>query len=80
MYIANGSKTSKKFNKDAAYFIDEAFSHYKPIGATHEGIQFLTLNNFNGKPGVVTGEDIRSFPDKFVNAVSIQRHWNRETV
>ena len=50
VYIVNGSKTGKKFNKDAAYFIDEAFSHYKPIGATHEGIQFLTLNNFNGKP------------------------------
>ena len=80
VYIVNGSKTSKKFNKDAAYFIDEAFSHYKPIGATHEGIQFLTLNNFNGKPGVVTGEDIRSFPDEFVNAISIHRHWNRETV
>jgi catalase len=80
VYIVNGSNTSRRFNKDAVYFIDEAFSHYKPIGATHEGIQFLTINNFDRKPGVVTGEDIRSFADEFVDTISIHRHWNRETV
>ncbi|RDW19359.1 catalase [Oceanobacillus chungangensis] len=80
VYIVNGSNTSKKFNKDAVYFIDEAFSHYKPIGATHEGIQFLTINGYDGKQGVVTGYDIRSFPDEFVKAVSLHRHWDRKII
>jgi len=78
VYIANGS--NKKFNKDAAYFIDEAFSHYKPIGATHQGIQFLTVNKFDGKPGVITGYDIRNFPDEFIRAIAAHRFWNRKIV
>ncbi|BAQ08516.1 catalase related subgroup domain-containing protein [Bacillus sp. OxB-1] len=78
VYIVNGS--NRKFNKDAAYFVDEAFSHYKPIGATHQGIQFLTVNKFDGKPGVIAGYDIQKFPDEFIRAIAAHRFWNRKIV
>ena len=71
VYIVNGSQTNRKFNKDAVYFIDEAFSHYKPIGATHGGIQFLTTNHFDGKPGVIVGDDLRNFRIEFVKLLLI---------
>ncbi|KXH84034.1 catalase [Sporosarcina sp. HYO08] len=80
VYVVNGSKTSKKFNKDAAYFVDEAFSHYKPIGATHQGIQLLTLNKYTGEPGVITGNDVQRFSNDFIDAVAAHRFWNRQTV
>lgn len=77
IYMVNGSKRSKKFNKDAAYFIDKAFSHYKPIGATHEGIKWFEVNQFVGKPGVVVGNDMRKFSKEFKEAIAAHRHWNR---
>ena len=80
VYIVNGSQTSQKFNRDAAYFMDEAFSHYKPIGATGEGIQFLTMNHLVGKPGVIAGNDMNSFPQDFITAIAHHRFWDRKIV
>ena len=80
VYVVNGSQTSRKFNKEAVYFIDEAFSHFKPIGATRGGIQFLTVNHYDGKPGVIVGDDVRSFPEAFIRAVAHHRFWNRKII
>lgn len=80
VYIVNGSETNRNFNKKAVYFIDEAFSHFKPIGATHGGIAFLTVNQFDGKPGVIIGNDVRHFPDEFIKAIGHHRFWNRKIV
>ncbi|WP_156291270.1 catalase [Oceanobacillus salinisoli] len=77
VYMINGSRKSQKFNKDAAYFIDEAFSHYKPIGATHEGRKWLEVNQLIGKPGVVMKDDLKIFADEFIQAVASHRFWNR---
>jgi len=59
--MVNGSQRSEQFNKRAAYFIDEEFNHYKPIGATHEGKQWLEINHFTGKPGVIMADDMKWF-------------------
>ncbi|MCM3088387.1 catalase [Bhargavaea ginsengi] len=80
VYMIRGSRQNKKFNKDAAYFIDEAFSHYKPIGATGEGIAWLKVNDFEGKPGVISGTDIAAFTEEFVKAVAAHRFWERVMV
>ncbi len=80
VYLVNASKTNKAFNKNAANFVNQAFSHYKPIAATHQGIQFFALNNLNGQPGVVTGYDVRNFPDEFINAIALHRYWDRKLV
>lgn len=80
VYMIRGSRQNKKFNKDAAYFIDEAFSHYKPIGATGEGISWLTVNHLDGKPGVIAGTDIAEFTEEFVEAIAAHRFWERVIV
>ncbi|MCW1928301.1 catalase [Bhargavaea beijingensis] len=80
VYMIRGSRKNKKFNKDAAYFIDEAFSHYKPIGATGEGIDWLTVNHLGGKPGVISGTDIEEFTEEFLEAIAAHRFWERVTV
>lgn len=78
VYMVRGSNTNVMFNKDAAYFIDEAFSHYKPIGATGAGIEWLRVNQILGQPGVITGTDMQEFANQFIEAIAVQRFWYRE--
>ncbi|MGN8648013.1 catalase [Gracilibacillus sp. HCP3S3_G5_1] len=80
VYIIRGSNTNKQFNKDVAYFIDEAFSHFKTIGATHEGIKWLEVYQFDSKPGVVTGNNMNTFTPAFIKAIAKHRHWDRQVV
>ncbi|MDQ0221005.1 catalase [Peribacillus cavernae] len=80
IYAAGGSGESKKFLQGAAYFVSEAFSHYKPIGATHEGKQWLEAGNMENSPGVIKGEDVNGFAEEFVEAISAHRHWDRQLV
>ena len=80
VYMIRGSYKNKMFNKDASYFIDEAFSHYKPIGATGEGIKWLEVNHFEGKPGVISGTNITDFVTEFVEAIAAHRFWQRKLV
>ena len=81
VYIGNISQVNRIFNKDAVYFIDEAFSHYKPIGATHDGIPAITINKFGGNQGVIIGDgDMRQFSDEFINAITHHRFWDRKIV
>ncbi|RFU67321.1 catalase [Peribacillus saganii] len=80
IYAVGGTAESKKFYKDAAYFIHEAFNHYKPIGATHEGKQWLEMEKMTNSPGVVVGEDVNEFVSAFVEAIAAHRHWSRQIV
>jgi catalase len=80
VYMIRGSNKDIMFNKDAAYFIDEAFSHYKPIGATGVGIEWLKVNHFEGKPGVISETDITDFVTEFVEAIAAHRFWQRKLV
>ncbi|WP_332695232.1 catalase [Halalkalibacter lacteus] len=79
VYIVGGSKENKTFHKQATYFIEEAFSHYKPIGATEEG-KSLLVDNMDSSPGVVCGGEKKEFTKKFIQAISAHRHWDRELV
>ncbi|MDP4163471.1 MAG: catalase [Bacillota bacterium] len=76
LYAAGGTDVSEKFLKKTAYFIEEAFSHYKPIGATHEGTQWV--EKLEGTPGIVTGTNGKEFAVQFVEAIAAHRHWDRK--
>ncbi|MEL3974017.1 catalase [Rossellomorea oryzaecorticis] len=80
LYVAGGKVIDKKFKDDTVYFVKEAFAHFKPIGATHEGAHLLEEIGVNNASGVVTGEDMNTFTSQFINAVSAHRHWDRELV
>jgi len=77
LFAAGGSKTDEKFTKDAKYFINEAYMHYKPVGIAHEGANWLQENNMISSVGVVPLENMETFIEKFVSAIAAHRHWDR---
>ncbi|UOQ95395.1 catalase [Halobacillus shinanisalinarum] len=79
VYVVGGNSVSQKFHQDAMYFIDEAFKHFKPIGATHEGKKWLKKADLEKSPGVVLGdEDSSEFAKEFSEAVAAHRFWDRQ--
>ncbi|MGH2316391.1 catalase [Planococcus sp. SE5232] len=77
LLAVGGPDVSKTFAKNAAKFLGEAFDHYKAIGAVQEGQKWLAAAEMLGQPGVVTGEEA-NFTERFIEAVTAHRHWNRE--
>ncbi|MFD1039102.1 catalase [Virgibacillus byunsanensis] len=80
IYIVGGTSDSKVFNKNTTYFLTDAYKHYKPIGATHDGIMLLNENNIPNSPGVVIGSNLQNFAGNFVQAIAAHRHWNRDVI
>ncbi|RKQ33467.1 catalase [Oceanobacillus halophilus] len=79
IYVVGGSVASNVFHKNTTYYLNEAFKHYKPIGASNDGIRFLEENNLNGSIGVVEGKG-PTFIKEFTLAIAEHRHWNRKVV
>lgn len=80
IYAVGGNQESKGFYQSANYFINEAFSHFKPIGGTHEGMKWLENNDLVGQSGIVTGTDMNKFVNEFSQAIATHRHWDRKLV
>ncbi|ALC89356.1 catalase [Bacillus sp. FJAT-18017] len=80
IYIVGGSENSPKFKKTALDFVQEAFEHYKPIGATHAGAEVVEQAGILGQPGVIAGSDPSEFAAQFVHAIAAHRFWDREVV
>ncbi|PAV27604.1 catalase HPII [Virgibacillus profundi] len=79
IYVVGGgdSLDNNVFHKQTTYYVKEAFKHYKPIGATHDGVGWLEESNMTGTPGVVDGNN-NDFVNKFVGAIAAHRHWDRK--
>lgn len=80
IYIVGGEGMDSTFYRNTNYFVKEAFKHYKPLGATHDGIGWLEENNMLGSPGVVYAENNKEFTEKFTQAIAQHRHWKRKVV
>ncbi|MFC7393748.1 catalase [Scopulibacillus cellulosilyticus] len=80
LYVVGGSGVSKKFRQYASCFIHEAYHHFKPIGATHEGEKWLKAEGIKNSPGVVIEKDIKGFKESFLDAISAHRHWDRQEI
>ncbi|ASQ44837.1 catalase [Legionella clemsonensis] len=92
VFIPGGSRSIKVLAKqgDALNFINEAFKHCKPLGATGDGVDLLMLSSIKGvtysagelqnDQGVVTIKqhtDLMPFIDQFKAAIAQHRHWQR---
>ncbi|SHG01121.1 catalase [Ornithinibacillus halophilus] len=80
LYIVGGNGENKKFHMETTKFLHEAFMHYKPIGATHDGKKWLVENEMATSKGVVATDDINKFATLFVEAIAAHRHWDREII
>jgi len=79
VYVAGGEKASKMFDKLATEYVQEAFEHYKPIGAMKEGIQWLDKLNIKESLGVLACEDDAvTFADEFTQMIAKHRFWDRK--
>ncbi|GAB3792603.1 hypothetical protein GCM10028868_08070 [Virgibacillus kimchii] len=77
VYAAGGMEKSKEFDSNASYYLKEAFSHFKPIGATHEGKDLIKAQNLSAQSGVIMEASVNSFAEQFTEAVSKHRFWDR---
>jgi len=80
LYVVGGGTQSKMFHKHTNYYVNETFKHYKPIGASHDGLAYFDENKIAGQPGVISGENMNAFTKDFVLAIATHRHWDRQIV
>ena len=90
IYVAGGKESSQSLKSDTGVkgFLNEAFGHFKAIGAANEGIELLESagiikagNEGQPVPGVIIVKDsgdLSPFTSDFINAVTEHRHWDRE--
>lgn len=86
LYVAGGQQSvdSLMQKKEAVYFVDEAYSHFKTVGAGKEAAGMLAAAGIaleSGAPGVVvfeSGKEVTGDSQKFINAIVQHRHWSRK--
>lgn len=78
IYAVGSASVSRKFAKEAARYVGEAFDHYKPVGATHDGMKWIEAADMQGQPGIITGSADGSFAADFIAAITKHRHWDRQ--
>ncbi|MGE7906350.1 catalase [Peribacillus sp. NPDC094092] len=81
VYVAGGQESvdALKASKEPIYFVDEAYNHFKAIGAGKEGAEILS------KAGIVSNDPASGIVDvtdnnggtAFIEAIAKHRHWNR---
>ncbi|GAA0608758.1 catalase [Virgibacillus siamensis] len=78
LYVAGGKDINEASLKKIQYYTDETFAHYKTIGATHEGKEWLDKHKLSGNSGVITEDDWKVFTRQFIEAITEHRHWSRK--
>lgn len=95
IYVPGGKQSIEALKDmgDALHFLNEAFKHCKPIGATSEGVDLLMASDIKGTKlaeqsdsGVVADQgvisvrgaaDLDSFSKSFADAIAKHRFWMR---
>ena len=95
IYVPGGKQSIEALKDmgDALHFLNEAFKHCKPIGATSEGVDLLMASDIKGTKlaeqsdsGVVADQgvisvrgaaDLDSFSKSFAVAIAKHRFWMR---
>ncbi len=81
VFVAGGkaAATALANNGDVVHFVEEAYKHYKPLGAAGDGQSVLraAVGDVAGQPGVVTGATGEAVASAFQTAVAAHRHWAR---
>lgn len=79
LYVVGGSADNQaKFNQDILININQAFRHYKPIGVAQTGRPFLNESYAKIGPGIVVQTGNADFGEQFVEAIAMQRFWDRD--
>lgn len=77
IYIVTGDKVNDKFATDVKKFIQETYMHFKPLLLSQTASVFLKKEMI-GQPGVTISNEEGKYEVKFINDISVQRHWDRD--
>lgn len=80
IYVGGGNMEDKAFKMNANYYVSEAFKHFKPIGATGNGVELLKEQDIQSEAGVVSSDNAEQFAKAFSQAVAEHRHFERHLV
>ena len=80
VYIDGGKKADLDFKREATKFVKEAFTHYKPIAANNEGLEWLKDNQMVDSLGVYHGNKDNDYLNLFMEAIANHRIWDREMI
>lgn len=75
IYVIGGTDLSDKFKTQAKRYVMETFMHYKPI-AVSDSCKDLLEKEMDSEVGVTIIGDDKSV-DKFIEDISVHRHWTR---
>lgn len=79
LYVVGGkAENQAKFNQDVVININQAFRHYKPIGVAQSGMPFFNESSAKLGPGIVIATGNADFGKQFVDAIAMQRFWDRD--
>lgn len=70
------AENPQKFKEDTIDFLNEAYTHFKPIGILTSGKPFADESKVETTDGVISYANA-TFKKDFVNAVAQHRHWDR---
>jgi catalase len=81
VYVAGGQESvdALKASKEPIYFVEEAYNHFKAIGAGKEGAEILTkagIGSIEPAAGIVAVSD-KNGVSAFIEAIAKHRHWTR---
>ncbi|MFJ7365964.1 catalase [Peribacillus frigoritolerans] len=81
VYVAGGQESvdALMVSKEPIYFVDEAYNHFKAIGAGKEGAEILSkagIVSNDPASGIVAVTDNNS-GSAFIEAIAKHRHWKR---
>ncbi|MGE7186324.1 catalase [Peribacillus sp. NPDC006672] len=81
VYVAGGQESidALKPSKEPIYFVEEAYNHFKAIGAGKEGAEILTkagIGSIEPAAGIVAVSD-KNGGSAFIEAIAKHRHWTR---
>ncbi len=77
IYAGGGKETNQAFDRSTTEYLEEAFRHYKALGATQEGKEWLKASNIQVGAGVIEEKGAKQFAARFIEAVAAHRHWDR---
>lgn len=79
LFIASGRNgLPKSFTKQVNEYIRAAYKHYKPIGVASSGREYFHTDDVGKLPGVIFADGRGDFEQSFLDAIAIQRFWNRK--
>ena len=76
IYVLGGENLSDVFKSQSKKYIKETFMHYKPLAVSQKASDLLE-EPMKNQAGVTILKDRKKDIDKFVEDISMHRHWNR---